>query len=79
MYNLLQLKDNMNESDKPPPLQDSKRNCSSLRYSRVGLSDLYRIPIWRGGNLAGMAIHRDISRDCLYKHKVMDLVFRATR
>ena len=65
--------DSCYEEDKPPPLQDSKGISSSIRHSGVDFSDLYRIPIWRGGNLAGLAIHGDISRSSLWKHQIVDL------
>ena len=65
--------DNRHEEDKPPSLQDSKRNRSSTRNSRIGFSDLYWIPIWRGGNLPGMGIHGDIGDNSLCKHEIMDL------
>ena len=62
-------------SEKPPSLQDSKRSCCPTRNSRVNFSDLYRIPIWRGGNLAGMGIRGDIGNYSLHQHKAVDLVF----
>ena len=63
------------QEDKPPGLQDSKGVRSPTRNSGIGFSDRNRIPIWRGGNLAGLALHGDIGNSSLHKHEVMDLVF----
>ena len=59
--------------EEPPSIQNSKRSGSSTRNRGVNPCDIYRIPIWRGGNLAGMAIHGDTCCDSLHQHKVMDL------
>ena len=66
--------DNCNEE--PPGLQASKGSRSPAGNSGIDFSNLYRIPIWRGGNLAGLALHRNIGNNRLYKHKIMDLGIR---
>ena len=63
----------MDVEEKPPSLQNSKRNRSPLRGSRISLCDYNRIPIWRGGNLAGLAIHGITCCDSLHQHKVVDM------
>ena len=64
----------MDEADKPPPLQNSKRTRSSIGGNRVNPRDLYWIPIWKSANLQSLAIRGDTCHDNLYQYKVMDLV-----
>ena len=66
----------MDETDKPPSISDSKGSRSATRNSGIGLSDLYRIPIWRGGNIAGMGIHGVTCSNCLHQHKTLDMGIR---
>ena len=61
------------ETEKPPSISDSAGSCSPTRHRGIDFSDLYRIPIWRGGNLAGMGIHRNTCNNSLHQHKVVDL------
>ena len=64
----------MNEkAEDKPPLSDSKGSRSPAGNCGIDFSYLYRIPIWRGGNLAGMGIYGDTCSHSIYKHKVMDL------
>ena len=63
--------DNCNE--KPPSIQNGKGTRSPLRNNRINFSHYNRIPIWRGGNLAGLAIHGDIGRDSLCLNTPLDL------
>ena len=65
----------MNETDKPPSqTKDSKGDCSQPCGSRIGISDLYWVPVWKSTNLAGLGIHSNISRNCLPVNSLVDLV-----
>ena len=64
----------MDAEEKPPSLQNITGTCGPARNSGVDFSDLYRIPIWRGGNLTGMGIRGSFGNHSLHKHKAVDLV-----
>lgn len=61
--------------EKPPSISDSKGSRSPTRDNRTNFSDLHWLPIWRGGNCAGMGVHGVTRSDSLHQHKVMDMVF----
>ena len=62
------------EDGKPPSTtEDSEGDCGSGRYYRAGIGDLHWIPIWRGGNLSGLAAHMPIGYHRLQFNKTMDL------
>ena len=66
---------NVQEEEKPPSLPDSKGSRCPAWDSRVNPCDLYWLPVWRAGNITGLAIHGDIGNYSLRKHKAVDLVF----
>lgn len=67
---------NESEDNKPPSISDSEGSCSPIGNNRIGIGDLYWIPIWRGGSLPSMAIYWDTCRNSLYKHSSVDLGLR---
>ncbi len=45
------------ESEPPSKVKDSKGTGSHIRRSGVDIRDLYRLQVWLPGNIGGLAIH----------------------
>ncbi len=68
------------EIDEKPPSKtaDCEGDCSTGRYHRVGTGDLHWLPIWRGGNLPGLAVRLPVRYYRLQFNKTMDMGNGAT-
>jgi len=63
------------EREKKPPsaVPDSQGNSSVGRHTGVSVSDVCWLPVWRGGAIAGLALHSYPCPDRLWQHKALDM------
>jgi len=56
------------ESEPPSTVKDSKGTGSYIRRGRVDTRNLYRLQVWQPGNIGGLAIHSNLGSGSLHLH-----------